>query len=164
VAGTGELMMGRTSWRRLVLIAVLIAGATAAVLHWLEGRGLILVPPPLLVSVVMVGIAVFVGKMGWNVRQYAHGKRPGLDPILAARTVVLATAAAYTGALLAGWYGGHGIAVIADLGIEARREVMVGAVVAVVGAVTLAVAGLVAERWCEVPPPDDDNLEPGAAA
>ena len=66
-------------------------------------------PPnvPWLVVVVELGIAAVVFVLGWQVRQYLQGKRPDLDALRAARTVVLAKASCYTGALLAGWYGGH---------------------------------------------------------
>ena len=55
-------------------------------------------------------IAQEVFVLGWHVRQYLQGKRPDLDALRAARTVVLAKASCYTGALLAGWYGGHVLA------------------------------------------------------
>ncbi len=135
----------------------------AFLLHWLEGHGVIVLAPPFLVALVMLAIAAVVGKLGWNVRQYVRGKRPGLNLLLAARTAVLAKAASYTGALLTGWYGAHALVVVPDLDIEARHAVMVGALVAVAGAVVLSVVGLVVERWCEVPPSEGDNLEPGPA-
>src|SRR5690606_11470201 len=100
--------------------------------------------------------------MGWNVRQYRAGKRPGLDPLVAARTVVLATASAYTGSLLAGWYGAHVVLVLGDLAIEGRRAVAVSGGFALLAAVALVVAGLVVERWCEIRADEDDD-DPGAA-
>ncbi len=156
--------MRRTPWPRLVLIAGVVAALTTGLLKILEGRGSILVGPPVLSTVVTLGIAGLVLVMGWNVRQFVQGKRPGTDPIVAARTVALATAAAYTGALLTGWYAGHVLLVIGDLGIAARREVAIGAGVAMLGAVVLAIAGLVAEHWCEVPPDDQDGVQAGSTA
>jgi hypothetical protein len=43
-----------------------------------------------------------------------------VDALVAARTVVLAKAAAYGGGLLAGWYVGQGLALLPDL-VEVRR-------------------------------------------
>ncbi|MDO8106589.1 DUF3180 domain-containing protein [Isoptericola sp. b441] len=156
--------MRRTPWSRLLLVAAVVAAFSAAVLHLAESRGWLLVAPPPLATVVMLGIAVVVGRLGWNVRQYVRGKRPGLDPLLAARTVVLATAAAYTGAVLTGWYTGHVLVVLGRLGHPPLRDFAISAAVAAAGAVVLAVAGVVAERWCEVPPSDDDNPPDGVSA
>lgn len=154
--------MRRTPWPRLVLVAVATAAASAALLRIAESRGGTLLPVPALAWVVVLVIAGVVGVLGWNVRQYTRGKRPGLDMILAARTVVLAKAAGYTGALLTGWYAAHVLVTIGDL--DTRRDVAVSAAVAALAAVVLAVVGQVAERWCEVPPPDDDDKGGGAAA
>lgn len=150
-------MMRRTPWPRLLLIAAAVTALSVTVLRVLDGRGWIIVGPPVLSTVVTLGIAGAVLAMGWNVRQYVKGDRPGTDLIVAARTVALATAAAYTGALLTGWYAGHVLTVIGDLEIAARRDVAVGAGIAMLGAVVLAIAGLVAEHWCEVPPQDQDG-------
>ena len=94
-----------------------------------------------------------------NVRQFARGRRPGFDVLLAARTVVLAAASAYTGSLLFGWYAAQVLVVVlaGDLDIAGRRDLAVTAGIAALAAVVLAVVGLIAERWCEVPPPDDDE-------
>ncbi len=159
--------MRRTPWPRLVLLAGAVAVVSATLLHTLEGRGVILVAPPVLAALVMLGIAAVIARLGWNVRQFVRGKRPGLDPLLAARTVVLATAAAYTGAILTGWYSGHVLVVLSRLGHPPLRDFAVGAGVCALSAVVLAVVGLVAERWCEVPPPDDDHgggVSAGSAA
>ena len=93
--------------------------------------------------------------MGWAVRQFLRGKRPQLDPIRAARTAVLAKASCYTGALLAGWYGGQVLALVSDLDVPGNGSRAVAAGVATAGAVVLAVVGLVVEWFCRVPPPED---------
>lgn len=148
--------MRRTAWYRLLLAAVVVAVAGLAVLRISESRGGTVLPIPTLVAAVLLAIAAVVLVMGWGVRQYRAGRRPGLDPIVAARTVVLATAAAWTGALLLGWYGAHALLVLGDLQLDGRRAVAVSAAVAATGAVAMIVAGLVVERWCEIRPGDDD--------
>ena len=148
--------MRRTPWPRLVGIALLATLVALAVLRIAESAGFVARPVPLLAPVAVALIAVGVLAAGWNVRQYTRGKRPGLDPIVAARTVVLATAACYTGALLTGWYGAQAIAVLGDWAIAGRREIVISAGIGLVAAVLLAVVGGVVERWCEVRPPDDD--------
>ena len=110
---------------------------------------------PWLVVVVELLIAAVVFSMGWAVRQFLHGKRPTLDPIRAARTAVLAKASCYTGALLAGWYGGQVLALVSDLDVPGNGGRAAAAGVAAAGAVVLAVVGLVVEWFCRVPPPGE---------
>lgn len=155
--------MRRTPWTRLVLVALVATAASYAVLLFVESRGLALVGPPWLSGALLLVIAAVVGVLGWNVRQYARGKRPGFDVLLAARTVVLATASAYTGALLVGWYAAQVLVVVGDLDVAGRRDVAITAGVATLAAAALSVVGLVVERWCEVPPPDEDDDGPAGA-
>ena len=151
-----------TPWTRLVGIAALAAVASFGLLRLLEGRGATVLPPSVLSAFVVLAIAVGVGAAGWNVRQFTRGKRPALDPLFAARTVVLGTAAAYTGALLSGWYAGHVLLVVGDLAFAGRRDVAIAASIVLVAAIVLSVTGAVVERWCRVPPPQDDD--PGGPA
>ncbi len=153
--------MRRTPVGRLLLVALVAAVVAAVVLRGAESRGATLLPTPVVAWVVILGIAAVVAGLGWNVRQYTAGKRAELDMIVAARTVVLATASTYTGALLTGWYAAQVLVVAGDLDLPARRDVAVTAGVAALAALVLAVVGLVVERWCEVQPPDDDE---GASA
>ncbi|MBO1752982.1 DUF3180 domain-containing protein [Actinotalea sp. BY-33] len=152
--------MRRTPVRRLALVALAVTAVVHPVLRVVESRGGTLLPVPLLAVLVVLGIAGVVLRLGWSVRQYTRGEKPGLDPLLAARTVVLATASAYTGALLTGWYLAHALVPLGDLGIEARRDLALSAGVAGLATVGLVVAGLVVERWCEIRRDEDD---PGAA-
>lgn len=155
--------MRRTAPGRVAAVAAAALAVAYAVLRVVESRGGTLLPVPPVAWLVILAIAAVVGVLGWNVRQYARGDRPHLDALLAARTVVLATASAYTGALLTGWYGAQVLVTIGDLDVAGRRDVAVTAGIAALSAIALAVIGLVAERWCEVPPPDDDE-GPGASA
>jgi hypothetical protein len=156
--------MRRTPWPRLVVVAALTAGVVLLGLRFAEGRGATVLPIPLVSSLVVALIAAVVLTLGWNVRQYTRGRRPGLDPLLAARTVVLATASAYTGAVLTGWYGAHALLVLGDLDIAARRELAASTVPALVCTVGLAVVGLVVERWCEIRGDDDESGSDGGGA
>src|SRR5665647_3409546 len=159
--------MRRTPRTRLLLVAVVTAAAAAAVLRLAESRGATLLPVPTFAWLVVLLIAAVVAALAWTVRQYTRGKRPEIDLIMAARTVVLATASAYTGALLTGWYAAEVLVTLGDLQLAPRRDVAISAAVATVAALVLAVVGLVAERWCEVPPADDgpsDLADPGARA
>ena len=147
---------------RAVTIAFLIAGLLSWVGWTLATRRGELVPPPswlaVVVVVVMAGCVLW---FGWPVRRYLAGRATTpLDPLRAARTVVLAQAAALTGAAAGGWYAGQ-LAVVArgfDLVLYQRRAVLL------VGMLLLCLAfagvGLLVQRWCHVEPPDDDGDPP----
>jgi hypothetical protein len=153
-------VIGRTRWQTLVSITVVVTAVGWFVLRMLERASVDVPPVPWLVSAVMLVIAAVVLVMGWQVRQFLRGKRPTLDPIRAARTAVLAKAAGFAGSLLAGWYLSQVLIVLGDLAISARRDRAATAVVATAAAVLLAVAGLVVEWFCRVPPPPEPEPEP----
>lgn len=159
--------MRRTSVPRVIAVAAVTAAVASVVLRGVESRGGSLLAVPVLAWLVILAIAGVVCVLGWNVRQYAVGRRPRIDLLLAARTVVLATASAYTGALLTGWYAAQVLVTLGDWEVSSRREVAVTAGVAALAAIALLVVGLVVERWCEVTPRDDDqggaSTAPGTA-
>ena len=99
---------------------------------------------------------------GWPARCAATcrgGPTTSLDPLRAARTVVLAQAAALTGSAAAGWYLGQLVVVLTDLSLEANRGRLLPLGALVVAGVALAAAGLVAQRWCRIDPPAEDDDE-----
>ncbi len=155
--------MRATSVRTLLLVA---AGATAVtwwLMRLLAGRGATSPPDvPWLVVAVELVIAAVVLALGWEVRQFQRDRRPMLNPLRAARTAVLAKAACYTGALLTGWYGGQALSLLSDSHVPGNGARAAAAGVAVLGAIALAVAGLVVEHWCRIPPPgpEDEALAP----
>jgi len=147
-----------TRARTLVVLAAGVAAVTWWAMRMLVGRGAATPPDvPWLVVAVELLIAAVVLSMGWAVRQYQRGRRPTLDPVRAARTAVLAKASCYTGALLTGWYGGQGLSLLMDADVPGNARLAAAAGVAVLGAVALAVVGLVVEHWCRIPPPDADE-------
>ena len=115
----------------------------------------------------MLGIAALVGVMGWTVRQFVRGKRPGFDPLIAARTAVLAKASGLhrrpADRLVRGPRAGgdRPARSPASATWRCRRASAAAGLV-------MAVVGLVAERWCEVPPedfgPDGGGASAGSAA
>jgi hypothetical protein len=119
-------------------------------------------PLPLSWSAVAVTIALvaLVVAAGLPVRRWVRGRRDrALDPLVAARTAVLAKAAAYGGAVMVGWYLSQGLLILPDL-VGARRERFVIALVAAVSAVGVSVAGFVVQHWCRIPPDDGDTPDP----
>lgn len=147
--------MGRTKVTVLALVAIATLAVTWGLLVLLERQGTHLGPVPWLMGPVLVVLAVVVLWLALAVRAYQRGRRPSLDPLRAARTVALAKAAALTGALLVGWYGGQLLLTLGRLQIESQQSRALAAGSATLCAVVLSVAGLVAERFCQLPPPSE---------
>ena len=144
------------NWRPLTVLC-LGAGALVWVAAMLAERaGISPVHIPWTVAGVCIVVGIVTLWMAWAVRQYLAGKRPGLDPLRAARTVVLAQAAAYTGAMLGGAFLGYAIALAANWSHQPRRELAIAAAIAALGAFVLLACGVVAERWCRIDPPTRD--------
>ncbi|MFL6079802.1 MAG: DUF3180 domain-containing protein [Ornithinibacter sp.] len=146
--------------KTLALVAA-VAGIISFAVFALITRSGTLVPRPSLLSgvllVVMGGLVLWLAR---PVRRYLQGRATTtLDPLRAARTVVLAQAAALTGAAAAGWYLGQLVVVVTGLSLEANRSRVLPLAAIVVAAVALATAGLVAQRWCRVDPPEEDDDE-----
>jgi len=147
--------MSATRWPSLALAAL-----GAGVLGWVVWRAVLGQggsPPevPWSVTAVLVLIAGIVLWLGLAVRAYQRGDKPDLDPIGAARTAALAKAASFAGSLLTGWYGAQVLVLLADLANEPMRRGALSAGAATLAAVVLAVVGMIVERFCRLPPPED---------
>lgn len=147
--------MVATRWQSLVLACL-----GAGVVSWFVWRTVVRqggLPPqvPWSVTAVLLLLAGIVLWLGLAVRAYQRGKRPDLDPGRAARTAVLAKASGFAGALLTGWYGAQSLVLVGDLANEPVRASALSAGAATLAAVLLAVVGLVVERFCRLPPPED---------
>ena len=153
--------MTATRWQALAL-AVLGAGAVSwFVWSAVLGRGGLPPDVPWTVAGVLLVLAVLVLRLGLQVRQYQRGKKPDLDPIRAARTAVLGKASAFSGAVLVGWYGAQVVVLVLDLANEHLRAAALSAGGATLGALVLAVVGLLVERFCRLPPPSDEASAEG---
>lgn len=103
-------------------------------------------------------LAVAVFGIGWPVRQWVAGdKSRRIDALRAARTAVLAKAATFAGTLLVGFSAGFAADLLPTVEIAARRSQLLVALADLVVSALLLVAGLVVERWCRVPPSEDDT-------
>lgn len=137
-----------------------LVGLVVALLVWsFVARGGGLVPaPPVLAAVLLVVMGAAVLVVAWPIRRYLKGKATKrLDPMRATRALVLAQAGAITGALVVGWYAGALALTLARLSLEVSqvRALQLGAMVVLGG--LLIGAGLVAQSWCRVDPPEDDE-------
>ena len=154
--------MEHLSWQRLALIA-----AITAVLAWLItrvalGDGYTPTAVPLTLPAICLLGGVLALVFAWPVRQYQHGKRPGLDGLRAARAAVFAQACAYAGALMASGLVGYALGVAGEWDHGPRREVAISALIAALGGLALLVGGVIAEHWCRTKPPEDPKPNPAA--
>jgi polyferredoxin len=144
--------------------AVLVAAAVTAVswfaLDLWTRQGGRLPPLPWFTAVAIAVVGAVVAVLGWEVRRSVRGERSTpVDPLAAARVVVLAKAAVYGGAVLVGWYAAQALVLIPDVSVTHGQRLLAAGATALAAAV-LAGAGLLAQRWCRLPP-DDEGGGPG---
>jgi len=161
---------GRGVSIRLVLLLGLVVTAIAypGLRVW-AGQGHELPPASWGAVIVLVFMAGGVLFAGLPIRRFLRGqaKKP-LNPLRAMRTLVLAQAAALTGALVAGWYLAQVVVLFPNLDIDSVRAVAVRLGALSAAAVLMAIAGLVAQAMCRVdgggkgdnPDDGDDHNDP----
>ena len=142
--------------------SIVLVGISTAVLGWLGlrlwvDRGGLLPSVPWTALAAIVALSIAVLAAGQPVRRWRDGdRRTRLDPLVAARTVVLAKAAAYTGAVVAGWYLAQALAVLPDL-VGSRRVRLLLAALCTLAAIGVSTAGLLVQHWCRLPPDDGED-------
>ena len=149
--------MTRTSASLLVIL-----GAAGAVVGWFAELMLVASGKPAVIPPVTLGIAV--GLIGVLIVLLAlpvfrvTRKVPGahVDPFYATRVVVLAKASSLAGALVTGLAAAILVFLLTRSVLPAVGSLTM-AVVTAVGAVVLLAGGLVAEKMCTLPPPEDDT-------
>lgn len=145
-------------WSQVIGVALAIG-----MLSWMGWRvylnaGHLLGPGSWISSVLLLVMAALVIGAGLPVRRFLRGEatKP-LSPIRAARTLVLAQAAALTGAGVLGWYAAQAALVIADLDLPGYRGLVWKLLALCAGALVLAAAGMATQRMCRVDSPDDQR-------
>jgi hypothetical protein len=149
-------------------LRLLLIGAVLAVAGWsatmVTNRYSIATPvlpsTALATMGVIVAITLILGirVLRWrNSLKDSSRKKTALDPLLAARTLVLAQACAYAGTVLLGWHVGIFLdqmrvwSLRSDQGITWLALAMAG------GGLVMIVVGLVVEWFCRIPPEDGDT-------
>jgi hypothetical protein len=138
-------------WSLLAMVALVVG-----VVSWVGWRfwlasGHLLGGASWVSAVLLVVMAALVIGAGLPVRRFLRGRatKP-LSPIRAARTLVLAQAAALTGSAVLGWYAAQVAHAVAEIDLPGYRSVLWRLLALCVGAVVLAVAGMVTQAWCRV--------------
>jgi hypothetical protein len=115
--------------------------------------------PPLSLPITLVGVAAIVLILAWPIRRAVTGaSKRRIDPFRAMRIAVLAKATSLAGALVLGIGSGIALFLLSRTVVPSAGTVWLALATAIGAAVTLA-AGLVAEWFCTLPPPDDPDAE-----
>jgi hypothetical protein len=149
----------RPLWLLLIAVGAAIAGWVGQLVALAGG-----LPAPVLhwSSLLTMGAGALV-TLGFGIRvlRYQQGKlKKRLDPIQAARTLVLAQATAYAGAVIAGWHGGILLDLLAAVGV--RSQAVISSFVMIAGALVMVIVGWTVEQFCKLPPEDPSATEGGA--
>jgi hypothetical protein len=143
--------------------AAVVTAAFTAAIGWLlldlwSSRGGRTPPQSFVAAVAILVVAAVLVVLGWEVRRSVRGERkPPMNPLAAARIAVLSKAAVYGGAVLTGWYAALALSVLDDA-TGVRRERLLTSAAAAAASAVLVGAGLLAQRWCRLPP-DDESPE-----
>lgn len=150
--------------RRTGPAALIALGVVGVAIGYLMELGLVaagspMLIPPISLSITLVAIGVIVVLLAIPIRRAVHSKvKVHLDPFRAMRIAVLAKACSLVGGLLTGTGIGVVIYVLTRPVPTSAGGVWLS-VVAAVSAIVLLVGGLIAEFFCTLPPPKDEEAE-----
>jgi len=143
----------------LLLLAIAVVLAAAG---WfatvMAGRYSLATPVLPLTGLLTMGVIVALTLvLGIRVLRWRNGKKKKiLNPILAAWTLVLAQACAYTGTVLLGWHAGIIMEQLRLWNLRSNHDITWQALALAGGGLIMVVVGLVVERFCRIPPEDGD--------
>jgi hypothetical protein len=148
---------------RWLAVVGLVAGLAGWLVNWLATRNGYGTPALPLTSLVTTAAIIAVTLVfGHRVLRWRNGKRDRpLDPILATRTLVLAQACAYAGALNLGWHAGILVDQVALASVRSTSLPVWASVALMAGGTVMIMVGLVVENFCRLPPDDDGSGAPG---
>jgi hypothetical protein len=159
----------------LVLILVVGAGFGAQMLEALAARGHSLPIAGWLTTVVLLVLCGVLLGYGLPLRRYMlesaertehpsfAPRRHQIDLPTAYRTVLLARACAYTGAVVGGIFAGQAMFLLLTGTGDPLRAILPTAAAAVAG-IVLGVLGVLVERWGQLPPEDGEASAESAGA
>lgn len=148
---------------RLLLIGLIlaVAGWAATVLTNRYSMATPVLPVTALATMgVIVAITLILGIriLRWrNSNRDSTKKKTVLDPILAARTLVLAQACAYAGTVLLGWHVGIFLDQLRVWSLRSDQGITWVALAQAGGGLMMIVVGLLVERFCKIPPEDTET-------
>ncbi|MET3919190.1 DUF3180 domain-containing protein [Arthrobacter sp. UYEF20] len=145
-------------------LLLLVIGVGVAVAGWfatvLTTRYSLATPVLPLTGLLTMGVIVVLTLvLGIRVLRWRNGKKKKkmLNPILAAWTLVLAQACAYTGTVLLGWHAGIFMDQLRLWNLRSNQGITWQALAMAGGGLIMIIVGLVVERFCRIPPEDGDT-------
>jgi Protein of unknown function (DUF3180). len=149
--------MKRTHATTLLAIGILGVAVGYLLETALVVSGNPLLVPPLALGLTLLAIGVIVVLLALPVRRAVHAKvATHIDPFRAMRVAVLAKACSMAGALLGGAGVGMLIYVLSRSVLPGSTSIWLTAA-ASLGGVALMIGGLIAEFFCTLPPPSDED-------
>ena len=149
---------------RLMLIGIIlaVAGWAATVVTSRYSMATPVLPATALATMgVIVAITLILGirVLRWrnSITNANAKKKTELDPLLAARTLVLAQACAYAGTVLLGWHVGIFLDQLRIWSLRSDQGITWLALAMAGGGLVMIVVGLLVERFCKIPPEDGDT-------
>jgi hypothetical protein len=137
----------------IIVVVLAAVGWLATIVITRYSMATPVLPPSALVT--MGFLAVLTMVMGIRVLRWRNGKKKTmLNPILAARTLILAQACAYTGSVLLGWHVGIVIEQLRIWNLRSDQGILWLSLVMGGGGLIMTIVGLVVERFCRIPPED----------
>lgn len=114
---------------------------------------------PFSLAITLVLISVLTLALAWPIRQRLRGKRTQpLDMLHAGRVSALAKTTSLVGGIMLGVTIGF-VYFFLTRAVIPEFPILAPALVAVAGSVIMVIAGLVAERWCTLPPDDSGSAQ-----
>jgi lysylphosphatidylglycerol synthetase-like protein (DUF2156 family) len=143
-------------WLLLVIgVGVALAGYFATLLTTRYSLSTPVLPLTGLVTMGVIVVLTLV--LGMRVLRWRNGKKKKmLNPILAAWTLLLAQACAYTGSVLLGWHAGIFLDQLRLWNLRSSQGLTWQALAMAGGGLIMVVVGLVVERFCRISPEDGD--------
>lgn len=148
---------------RLLLIGLVlaVAGWSATVITSRYSLATPVLPATALATMgAIVAITLILGVRVLRWRN-SEKRKKALDPILAARTLVLAQACAYAGTVLLGWHAGIFLDQLRIWNLRSDQGITWVAIAVAGGGLVMIVVGLLVERFCKIPPEDNDAAGDG---
>ena len=117
---------------------------------------------PVAVAVILLATAISLRSRLKAVRERQPGAKR-VDPLLAARAVVLGQASALVSSVVTGIYAGAGIYLLGELDVPARKDQAVTAGLSVLAGAAVIAAALWVQHVCKLPENHDDPGGPAAS-
>jgi hypothetical protein len=144
---------------RLLLIGLVltVAGWSATVVTTRYSMATPVLPVTALATMAVIVVITLI--LGIRVLRWRNStkRKKALDPILAARTLVLAQACAYAGTVLLGWHAGIFLDQLRIWNLRSDQGITWVAIAVAGGGLVMIVVGLLVERFCRIPPEDSDT-------